>query len=274
MDTKQNIFVEVIVGIVVGVIVSNITGFHGTCLLGVPCYLVSLFWFVIVMYGVYRFICLFPSGWNIKFSTGHGNFKFSPIYRKEKEITNFILLTVINNGGAGISNCFASLDEVEFVSDKEGKIERDEITKILRHENLTDGKPKLQWKSSNQIVSDSGEIYITPYGKADIIVANVLLPLREITNKKEAKLNLVFSYFKKSSQKKPLGLYAIRVRVDGKINNESIYQYFEGYFYANLIEHPIGYKLETDLIPRLEVEVKMGKGDPRKDNRIFQANVA
>jgi|GEM_PF-3718010 len=153
MDTKQNIFVEVIVGIVVGVIVSNIIGFQGACLLGVPCYLFSLFWFVIVMYGVYRFICFFPSGWNIRFSFDNSNGRQSPIYREEKIVSYPVLLTVINSGGVGISDCYASLDEVEFVSDKDDYLVQDEITKILRHENLTDGKPRLQWKPSDMNVS-------------------------------------------------------------------------------------------------------------------------
>jgi len=96
----------------------------------------------------------------------------------------------------------------------------------------------------------------------------VLLPLQKIKKTKRATASLIFSYINKPPQNKSLGLYAIRIRIDGKTNNESIYQYFEGYIYANLIEHPIGYKLETDVVPRLEVEVKMGNGDPRKDKRL------
>jgi len=54
MNSKQKILVEIILGVVIGVIVYSITGIQGACFpFGLPCLLITTFEFALIMYLVF-----------------------------------------------------------------------------------------------------------------------------------------------------------------------------------------------------------------------------
>ncbi len=174
-----------------------------------------------------------------------------------------ICLTVKNNGNEKIDDCYATLEYVEKICDREKVIDSSKSISDWEEVLQKEEAPRLKWVHKN--ISDS-DCKMTIGRKSDsemVEVAMLRITVKSLfsgVDDEATDIGFCFCGKDKYSYKKSLGLYKIKIRVDGKTNNGEFTKYFDGYLYVGIekVEQENGFYIVR----------KFREGDPMKDKEM------